>query len=157
MAEARQSFERDMELSMNLSGEAVGLLDSVLKEPNPKEFDAENGSMDPLKVRQELLRCRNVHTASLWQQGRIAEALKHARRNVELLNETFEVLPQLKALPAEQKQAVRSGMGWIYQLRAVTSLRAREIEEAKQQQQEALDLARLSLQHTHAPGTAASH
>lgn len=151
MAEARQSFKRDMELSVKLSGEAVALLDSVIKEPNPKQFDDKKGSMDPLRVRQELLRCRNVHTASLWQQGRIAEALKHSRRNVELLDETFEVLPQLKALPAEQKRAVRSGMGWIYQLRAVTALRAGEIDEAKQQQQEALDLAHLSLQHTQRP------
>lgn len=144
-AEARQSFERDMQLSLQCSGEAVSLLDSIVSAPKPLPFDADKGSIEPQKVRQLLLRCRNVHTAALWQQGRIPEALQHARRNVELLDETFAVLPQLKALPDDQKRNVRSGMAWIHQLRAVTALRAGEMQEAEQQQVEALDLARLSV------------
>jgi serine/threonine protein kinase len=144
-AQARQSFERDMNLSTKCSGESLTLLESIVAVPNPKEFDLDKGSMDALKVRELLLRSRNIHTAALWQQGRIAEALLHARRNVEILDETFKVIPQLKNLPADQKRNVRAGMAWIHQLRAVTALRAGEMKEAEEQQMEALDLARLSV------------
>ena len=145
-AQARQSFERDMELSLKCSGEAVTLLESVLRDPKPREFDLAKGSIDPLQVRQLTLRSRNIHTAALWQQGRIADALQHSRRNVELLDETFIVLPQLKDLPADQKRNIRAGMAWIHQLRAVAALRAGELQEAEQQQSEAVELARLNVQ-----------
>ena len=151
-AQARQSFERDMDLSLKLSGESVALLESVMKAPNPKEFDVDKGSMDPIKVRQELLRSRNVHTATLWQQGRILVALEQARGNVALVDEIFNTLPQLKGLTAEQKRVQRSDLGWIHQVRAVTALRAGEVKEAQEQQQEALDLARLSVAMTNSWG-----
>jgi tetratricopeptide (TPR) repeat protein len=144
-AEARQSFERDMEVSLACREEAVALLESILREPNPKEFDADKGSKDPQEVRLLLLQIRNTHASSLWQQGRIAEALQHSRRNVELLDESLNVLPQFKDLPADQKRNVRSGMAWLHQLLAVTALRAGKQEEAEEQQLETLALARLNV------------
>ncbi len=147
-AQARQTVQRDIPLCLALCDESIGLLESILKTPLPAEFDETKGSRAERDVRQLLLSVRNVQTSLLWQQGRITQTLAQARENARILNETFARLPELKDLTPEQQRNVRSGMSRLYQIHSVAALRAGELKEAAEQQQEALELAQLAVQNS---------
>ena len=135
--EARTNARRNMEKVCQICKESASLLNDVLENPNPVEYDVKGGSVDRLGILEAVMIQGYQHALTLKNLGRVQEGLTVIDRALDRFNDALAILRkgQYKELSAEQWEVIKklhcAQLSDQYQLRAILLASVGRDQEAR--------------------------
>jgi tetratricopeptide (TPR) repeat protein len=114
-----------MEKVCQICKESASLLNDVLENPNPVEYDVKGGSVDRLGILEAVMIQGYQHALTLKNLGRVQEGLADIDRALDRFTDALAILRkgQYKELSAEQWEVIKklhyAQLSDQYQLRAI--------------------------------------